>query len=164
MLVVADTSPLHYLVLIQHEAILPTLYERVAIPPAVLADLQHSRTPELVRAWAAHRPAWLEMRQPRQALDARQFPRLGAGEREAIALAQELQAPLLLIDDADGRAEAERHALTATGTLGILEAAAIHGLVDLPGALTRLQATSFRARPELFQDLLARDVARKRPI
>jgi predicted nucleic acid-binding protein len=161
MLVVADTSPLHYLVLIQHEAILPAIYEQVAIPPAVLADLQQSSTPDLVRAWVTHLPAWLEVRQPRQVLDARQFPRLGAGEREAIALAQELQAPLLLIDDADGRAEAERHALTATGTLGILESAAIHGLLDLPGALTRLQATTFRARPELFQELLARDAARR---
>jgi len=161
MLVVADTSPVHYLVLIQHEAILPALYEQVAIPPAVLADLQQSRTPDLVRAWVTHPPAWLEVRQPRQVLDVRQFPRLGAGEREAIALAHELQAPLLLIDDADGRAEAERHALTATGTLGILENAAIHGLLDLPSALTRLQATTFRARPELFQELLARDAARK---
>ena len=164
MLVVADTSPLHYLVLIQHEAVLPALYERVAIPPAVLADLQHSRTPDIVRAWVAHPPAWLEARRPGQVLDARQFPRLGAEEREAIALAQELQAPLLLIDDADGRAEAERHALTVTGTLGILEAAAIHKLIDLPGALTRLQVTTFRARPELFQDLLERDTARKRPM
>jgi len=161
MLVVADTSPIDYLVLIQHEALLPALYAQVAIPPAVLADLQQSRTPDLVRIWVTHPPAWLEVRQPRQALDARQFPRLGAGEREAIALAQELQAPLLLIDDADGRAEAERHALTATGTLGILENAAIHGLLDLPSALTRLQATTFRARPELFQELLARHAARK---
>ena len=114
MLVVTDTSPLHYLVLIQQDAIRPALYERFAVPPAVLAALQHSRTPELVRTRAAHRPAWLEVRQPRQALDARRFPRLGTGKREAIALAQELQVPLLLIDDADGRAEAERHGLTAT--------------------------------------------------
>jgi predicted nucleic acid-binding protein len=161
MLVVADTSPLHYLVLIQHETILPALYEQVAIPPAVLADLQQSRTPDLVRAWVTHLPVWLKVRQPRQVLDARQFPRLGAGEREAIALAQELQAPLLLIDDADGHAEAERHALAATGTLGILETAAIHGLLDLPSALMRLQATTFGARPELFQELLARDAARQ---
>jgi predicted nucleic acid-binding protein len=68
---------------------------------------------------------------------------------------------LLLIDDADGRAEAERYALAATGTLGILENAAIHGLLDLPSALMRLQATTFRARPELFHELLARDAARK---
>jgi predicted nucleic acid-binding protein len=161
MLVVADTSPLHYLVLIGHEAVLPALYERVVIPPAVLTDLQQSRTPELVRAWAVHRPAWIEVRRPREALDARQFPRLGAGEREAIALARELQAPLLLIADTDGRVEAERHALTATGTLGILETAAIHGLINLPGALTQLGATTFRARPELFENLLERDAERK---
>jgi predicted nucleic acid-binding protein len=163
MLVVADTSPLHYLVLIGHETLLPALYEQVAIPPAVLADLQHPHTPDLVRTWVSRRPAWLEVQRPEEALAARQFPRLGAGEREAIALARELQAPLLLIDDADGRAEAARQGLIATGTLGILEAAAIHGLVDLPGALTRLQATTFRARLELFQDLLDRDAARKRP-
>jgi predicted nucleic acid-binding protein len=66
-----------------------------------------------------------------------------------------------LIDDADGREAAERHALNATGTLGILENAAIHGLIDLPGALARLQATTFRAKAELFQELLARDAARK---
>jgi predicted nucleic acid-binding protein len=100
--------------------------------------------------------------QLRQALAAEQYPKLGAGEREAIALAQELQAPLLLIDVADGREEAERHALMATGTLGILEATAFHGLVNLPRALARLQATTFRARAELFQELLARDAARKR--
>lgn len=79
----------------------------------------------------------------------------------ADTFARALQAPLLLIDDADGRAEAERQALAATGPLGILETAAIPGLVDLPGALARLQVTTFRARPELFQDLLERDAERK---
>jgi predicted nucleic acid-binding protein len=162
MLVVADTSPINYLVLIQHDAILPALYERVVVPPAVLTDLRRSRTPAAVRAWVAYPPAWFEVRQPQQELDVRHYPKLGAGEREAIALAQELHASLLLIDDADGREAAERHALAATGTLGILESAAIHGLINLPDALARLQATTFRARAELFQALLARDAARKK--
>ena len=61
-------------------------------------------------------------------------------------------------------AEPEQHALTTTGTLGTLEAAAIHGLINLPAALIRFQATTFRARPELFQDLLTRDATNKRPI
>jgi predicted nucleic acid-binding protein len=148
-------------VLIQYAAILPILYTRVVIPPAVLADLRQARTPGAVRAWVAQPPAWFAVRQPTQILDVRKFPKLGAGEREAIALAQELHASLLLIDDADGREAAERHALNATGTLGILENAAIHGLIDLPGALARLQATTFRAKAELFQELLARDAARK---
>jgi hypothetical protein len=36
MLVVADTSPIHYLVLIQHDAILPALYEQVVIPQSAV--------------------------------------------------------------------------------------------------------------------------------
>jgi hypothetical protein len=64
MLVVADTSPLNYPVLIGHEAILPALYARVLIPPAVLTDLRQARTPEAVRAWVAQPPAWLEVRPP----------------------------------------------------------------------------------------------------
>ena len=48
----------------------------------------------------------------------------------ADTFARALQAPLLLIDDADGRAEAERQALAATGPLGILETAAIPGLAE----------------------------------
>jgi predicted nucleic acid-binding protein len=162
MLVVADTSPINYLVLIQHDAILPVLYERVVIPPAVLVDLQRPRTPEAVRTWVARPPTWFEVQEPRQPLNAQRYRKLGAGEREAIALAQQLHAHLLLIDDADGREEAELRVLVAIGTLGILENAAIQGLIDLPGALARLQATTFHARAELFQALLARDAARRR--
>ena len=39
MLVVADTSPINYLVLLQQETLLPILYERVVIPPAVSEEL-----------------------------------------------------------------------------------------------------------------------------
>ena len=51
MLVVADTSPLNYLVLMQQDTLLPTLYERVMIPPAVREELQRPRTPQAVRQW-----------------------------------------------------------------------------------------------------------------
>ena len=37
MLVIANTSPLHYLVLIEHTAILPMLFGDVVIPPALYA-------------------------------------------------------------------------------------------------------------------------------
>ena len=53
MLVVTDTTPINYLVLIGHVDILPSLYSHVVIPQAVVGDLQHPRTPESVRAWIA---------------------------------------------------------------------------------------------------------------
>ena len=63
MLVVADTSPINYLILIQHEPLLPTLYTQVIIPTAVLRELQDPETPESVRTWVAHPPAWFEVHQ-----------------------------------------------------------------------------------------------------
>lgn len=65
MLVIANTSPLHYLVLIDHPAILPTLFGRVLIPPAVVEELQRPHTPTAVSVWMASPPGWLEMRTPR---------------------------------------------------------------------------------------------------
>jgi predicted nucleic acid-binding protein len=134
----------------------------VVIPPAVRGKLQHPRTPTVVRQWVAHRPAWFSVEQPQQRLEAEQFAKLGAGERDAIALAHALRAPLLLMDDPDGREEAARRALRTTGTLGILEQAAMRGLLDLPNILAHLfTTTTFRASAALIQDLLARDAARR---
>jgi predicted nucleic acid-binding protein len=161
MLAVADTSPINYLVLIACETLLSALYTRVMIPPAVWHELQDPDTPPEVRAWVAHPPAWFAVQPLPQRLPATELPDLGEGEREAIMLAQELQADIVLIDEGDGRREAGRRALTVTGTLGVLERAAIWGLIDLPRVLARLQTTTFRARAALFQELLARDAARK---
>jgi predicted nucleic acid-binding protein len=90
--------------------------------------------------------------------------RLDAGEREAILLAQELHADLVLVDEQEARQEAARRALTAMGTLRVLELAAERGLVDLPTVLTQLHAARFYMTPEMRQELLARDAARKRPM
>ena len=51
MVVVADTSPINYLVLITQIDLLKELYTRVLIPPAVLAELKHPAAPKSVRDW-----------------------------------------------------------------------------------------------------------------
>jgi predicted nucleic acid-binding protein len=68
----------------------------------------------------------------------------------------------LLIDDAAGRAEANRRNIPNTGTFGVLRAAAMRQLLDLPTALTRLAATNFRVSLALIEDLLTEDSERKR--
>lgn len=70
MLVVTDTTPINYLVLIGHVEILPSLYSRVVIPPAVVGDLQHPRTPEIVRAWIVAPPSWCTIQSPHGPPDA----------------------------------------------------------------------------------------------
>jgi hypothetical protein len=53
MIVVADTSPLNYLVLLGHIDILAKIYAEVLAPQTVLDELQDSDAPAEVRAWAA---------------------------------------------------------------------------------------------------------------
>ena len=56
MIVVADTSPLNYLVLLGHIEILAKIYAEVLIPQTVLDELQDSEAPAEVRAWASTPP------------------------------------------------------------------------------------------------------------
>src|SRR5262252_1598915 len=160
MIVVADATPLRYLTLIEAVDILPTLYERILIPQTVADELQRPRTPLPVRQWMATPPAWLAIRHAPLTSEPA-LSRLGAGEREAIALAQALHAELLVMDDWDGRAAALQCGLTVLGTLGVLDEAAARRLIELPEALTRLRATNFRMPPEIVEMLLARDAAHR---
>src|ERR1035438_3010613 len=105
MIVIADTTPLNYLILINHADVLPQLFGRVLIPPAVFEELQQPETPQPVQAWIARPPAWLQVRSLRYRPD-RGLEYLDPGEREAIALAQEIQADHLLLDEAEARREA----------------------------------------------------------
>ena len=79
---------------------------------------------------------------------------LDPGERAAILLAQQEAGALLLIDDAAGRNEATRRGIPSTGTLGILRAAAIRQLPDLPTSLKNLAGTNFRISQRLIAELL----------
>ena len=63
--VIADTSPINYLLLIGEIAILPVLYGQVFIPPEVLAELSDADAPAEVFNWAQLPPAWLQVRQTR---------------------------------------------------------------------------------------------------
>jgi predicted nucleic acid-binding protein len=156
MIVVADTSPLNYFVQIGCESVLPSLYQRVLIPPSVLDELGHPDAPKVVADWLLDLPRWIEVRPTAGAPDAA-LAVLDPGEREAIQLAQEQRADLLLIDERRGRLEAKRRGLATTGTLGVLLAAAQKGLIDAGAAYQQLATkTNFRCSPELHQSFLQR--------
>ena len=159
--VVADTSPLNYLVLIGEVAILPSLDGQVVMPPEVLAELTDRDAPPEVLRWIQLRPAWLQVRHPRMTQHDAALQQLDPGERAAILLAQQEPDVLLPIDDAAGRIEANRRGIPSTGTLGVLRAAAIRQLLDFPAALKRLAETNFRISQSLLSDLLPEDSERK---
>jgi len=160
MLIIADASPLHYLVLVGHVEILPALYERIMVPERVMAELRHQQTPIVVREWIETRPEWLEVRQVHVAASG-SLAELGDGERDAILLALELHADLILLDDRRARVEASRQSLSFTGTLGVLEAASRRDLVNLPEVVGCLLETNFRVAPSLIHALLTREARRR---
>jgi predicted nucleic acid-binding protein len=153
MIVIADTGPINYLILIGEVEVLPGLYHRVTIPPSVCEELRRSRAPEPVRIWIAEPPAWLEVRAPNGSPDA-DLARLDAGERDAILLAEELGADQIIIDEIRGRREAQRRHIPFTGTLGVLAAGAEQQLLDLRRAVDRLRQTSFHISAEILDRLI----------
>lgn len=161
MIVVADTSPLNYLVLIGHVDVLHRLYGRVVVPAGVANELRDSRSPEAVRTWASALPDWLEVRSVHVPADAG-LDAVDSGEAEAIVLAEGNRPDvLLIIDDRDGRREAARRGIATTGTLGVLNDAAGRDLIDLADALNRLDKTTFRASPALLRELLESERRRR---
>jgi predicted nucleic acid-binding protein len=127
MIVVADTSPINYLILIGEIEVLPALFHQVMVTPSVCEELKRPHAPDAVRAWIAQPPAWLETRAPAKS-PGPDLAHLDAGERDAILLAEELGADQIIIDEIRGRREAKRRELPYIGTLGVLLPGAKQGL------------------------------------
>jgi predicted nucleic acid-binding protein len=61
MIVIADSTPLHYLILIHQTDLLPRLFDRILIPPAVFEEHQHQDAPEAIRSGFVEPPPWLQV-------------------------------------------------------------------------------------------------------
>jgi len=153
MIVLCDTSPICYLILIGQIDLLPQLFQSITIPTAVRDELLNEDAGDAIHAWIQNPPPWLNIQiVPQPLLSLPNY--LGAGEREAISLAVSLQADLVIIDDLDARTAAQQLNLPIIGTLGILYRAGITGLIDFPTEIAQLQQTSFHVSPTLVQQLL----------
>lgn len=114
MIVVSDTAPINYLVLIDCAAVLHDLFQQVVIPGAVFQELSSPYAPDEIRVWCKSMPDWCRVETVKTVPP--ELMHLGAGEREAIALTEQLGAELLLIDEARGRRAARQRGLSITGT------------------------------------------------
>lgn len=85
MIVVADTSPVLYLILIDRVDLLRGLYAEVIIPDLVAAELRASGSPSVVRTWVQSPPGWAPIRAATPGELQAITPEWPA-EREAIAL------------------------------------------------------------------------------
>lgn len=143
MTVVSNASPLIALARIGQLEILETLYSRIIVPDAVWQEVVTDGAGEPGAAEVAS-SAWIQ----RQSVSNRPLVTalrqdLAAGEAEAIALAHEIRADLLLMDEKLGRETAQLLGLTVIGTVGTLIQAKRHG--HLPEVCPLLDALQFRA-------------------
>ncbi len=145
---VADTSPLIALNQIGQLDLLGNLFESVLMPPAVAAEALS----------VVERPSWLVERALSQALPADLAEAgLGPGESEAIALALEVCADRVLLDELPGRALAKHLDLPVIGTLGVLLLAKKRGLIKtIREPIEALRFGGFRATDDLYDEVLRR--------
>jgi uncharacterized protein len=158
VIVISDTSVITNLSAIQHLHLLHQLYSQVITPEAVYRELTET-DPPVPGTLEVQSAPWLEIRQvsDRSVVDRLQHEtRLDLGESEAIALALELNADLLLIDERRGRAEADRLGLRITGLLGILVEAKRRNLIAaVKPLMDAVIATSeFRVSSALYNQIL----------
>ena len=129
MKVVSNTSPLLNLALIGELSLLQGLFDRIVVPHAVRSELEG----RLFRAGISApfpMPPWIEARPVanRPLVDSLSLE-LDAGEAEAIALAVEMRADLILLDERLARRVGARLGLRFVGVLGLLVEAKRRGLI-----------------------------------
>ncbi|HQR34551.1 MAG TPA: DUF3368 domain-containing protein [Blastocatellia bacterium] len=161
MIVISDTTPLRYLIEIEQVHILETLFGKIIIPEKVAEELQHPKTPHQVKSWMQALPDWLEVRKADLTFFTPQ-KKIDDGEREAFALALELNADAVLLDDKYALTEAKRLNLQTIALFTLFEIAAARNLINLPQTIEAIRRTNFRLPPESdIQTMLARDAQRQ---
>lgn len=152
MIVVADTSVLLNLALVGQIHLLRVLFGTVLIPGAVQAEYERLAASS-GRFAGLLLPEWVQSRQMRPLPNHDELlQHLDPGESEAIALAVELHADAVLMDESEGRAVAQSHGLRTIGILGILIQARHNG--HLPAIRPVLEALRDSAKFRLSDTLV----------
>ncbi len=152
MIVVANSGPLISLARVGQLNLLETLYNQLYIPLAVREEVVHKGY-GLPGASMVDAASWIQIRAIHDTVAVQLLRKeLDAGESEAIILAVELQADLLLIDEARGRRVAEMRGLCKTGTLGTLIAAKKRYIIsEVTPLLDDLRNAGVHMNRELYQ-------------
>jgi uncharacterized protein len=154
---VVNTSPLLFLSKLDRLDLLKTSSAEVLVPPAVVEEIQEQpddasrRIEEALSSWLHIEPV-----QDRRVVEVL-LTEVDAGESEVIALAQEVNADRVVMDDLDGRRLARRLGLNLVGTLGLLLLAKQQGKLESVGKeLERLRQVGFRVGEDLWNEALQR--------
>lgn len=153
MIVVCDTSPITNLLQIGQLDILKILFEQIVVPESVYAELVN---------YEDHKDeiesrSWIVVKSVQNTTSVRSLmKRLDQGEAEAILLAREISAELIILDERRGRLIAEEYGLKIIGLLGVLISAKRKGYIkELKPHLDKLVfEIGFRVKRSLYNRIL----------
>lgn len=152
--IIADSSPLIALAIIEQLELLPRLYRQVFVPPAVWDEVT-VKGAGLPGARAVSQVSWLTIQSPESAILEPLLILVDQGEAEAIALALAMPNSTVLLDDAQARRVAERLTIRRIGTLGILRRAKKAGLIAaVKPYIQTLQTSGIYIRSNLVEAVL----------
>lgn len=156
MIVVSNTSPITSLAAIGHFELLRELFGQVHIAQAVWHELNHGgrRHPG---SHEVENAAWVDRHEVENRMLVTILRRdLDRGEAETLALAVELKADLVLLDEQEGRHAASRLGLHSLGVLGLLlQAKRLQKIEEIRSYLDALrQQAGFYLGDRLYCDVL----------
>jgi len=145
MRAVSNTSPISGLAYIGRLSLLRSQFTEIWIPPAVLRELKaHPDTSASTAIESAIHNNWIQLGTPsRSHLLLTLSYRLDLAEAEAIALATQINADVVLLDEREGRRIATQAGLRVTGILGLLLRAKLNG--EIPALKPEIQLLRTKA-------------------
>ena len=126
--IVSNTTPIISLLKLDRLELLQQLYSQVNIPSAVYMEIEAGKSKGYYKDLSTIN--WINIIEIQDKQAIKYFLDLDAREAEAIVLATELEADLIILDEKLGRFHAKHADLKVTGTIGILIKAKTEGLVN----------------------------------
>jgi predicted nucleic acid-binding protein len=157
VIIVSNAGPLIALAKIERFELLRELFGKLCIPQAVYDEVVVMGTGKAGANETGQAVGdWIEVQEVKDLVMVKSLlTKLGKGESEAIALALEMKADLVLLDDYKARATAEFMGLNMTGTVGMLSKAQKEGIIsDLRPLLDELRARGFRLSDKVYAEIL----------
>lgn len=155
MIVVSNATPLISLAKINKIHLLELMYGTLYIPEAVYEEIA-IKGKEKPAGQEVEKAEWIKREKVQNRLSVNILrATLSAGESETLVLASELNGDLVLLDEKPARITADRIGIRKTGTLGILVAAKVSGLIsEVKSSIDELIAKDFRVSNELYLEIL----------
>lgn len=153
MIVIADSSALVALSLCQSLPLLEILFDKICVPQSVYEEVTFKGKPEsdALGEYLQTRVKSIDMENH----SIKHTANLGSGELEAIALYIDLDADLLIIDDARAKKAAYANGLEVMGSIGVLLLAKERGLIkEIKSLLNLLSASDIHLSSKVINKVL----------